>query len=177
MIVRSIVKKVIVYLLGFIVLLVIVFLCLGIFVPTIEYTTTVDIDKPRDTTWNVMRTRKDWIYGFKSLEPINGGGPDQVGSKAKLTVVRDGRETTFESELTAINPPEMVATRLTNQMLTHEAVVHLSEKNGKTKVVSNEKITGSNLFFRSIFFLFKGSILDISRKNFEALKQAVESSQ
>ena len=169
-------KKVIVYILGFIFLLVVVFLCLGIFVPTIEYTTTINIDKPRDTTWNVMRTRKDWIYGFKSLEPISGE-PDHVGSKAKLTVVRDGRESTFESELTGIKPPEMAATRLTNEMLTHEAVVHLSESNGKTTVVSNEKITGSNLFFRSIFFLFKGSIVDISNKNFEALKQAVESSQ
>src|SRR5204863_3044559 len=41
-------KKVILYLIGIIALLVIGFLCIGIFVPAVEYTITVEINKPRD---------------------------------------------------------------------------------------------------------------------------------
>jgi len=168
-------KKVILYILCIIVLLVVGFFCIGIFVPAVEYTTTVEINKPRDFTWNVIRQRKDWIYGFKSFEQVSGQ-PNEVGSRAKITVVRDGREMSFDSELLDIKPPEMSVTELTNDMLTHDATVHLTENNGKTTIVSNEKIVGKNAFFRSLFVLMKSSITSVSQKNFEGLKQAVESS-
>ena len=70
----------------------------------------------------------------------------------------------------------MSVTELTNDMLTHDATVHLTENNGKTTIVSNEKIVGKNAFFRSLFVLMKTSITSVSQKNFEGLKQAVESS-
>ena len=168
-------KKVILYILGVVVLLVAGFFCIGIFVPAVEYTTTVEINKPRDFTWNVIRERKDWIYGFKSFQQVSGT-PNEKGSLAKITVVRDGREMSFDSVLLDIKPPEMSVTELTNAMLTHDATVHLTENNGKTTIVSNEKIVGKNAFFRSLFVLFKSSITSVSRKNFEGLKQAVESS-
>ncbi|MEO6655235.1 MAG: hypothetical protein ABIO36_04065, partial [Pyrinomonadaceae bacterium] len=72
-------KKVILYLLGVIVLLVAAFLFIGFFVPSEDYTTTVEINRPRDITWKTMRERKDWIDGFKSLDQISGK-PDEVGS-------------------------------------------------------------------------------------------------
>ncbi len=166
-------KKVILYILGVIVLLVAGFFCIGVFVPAVEYTTTVEINKQRDFTWNVIRQRKDWIYGFKSFEQVSGQ-PNEKGSRAKITVVRDGREMSFDSELLDIKPPEMSVTELTNDMLTHDATVHLTENNGKTTIVSNEKIVGKNAFYRSIFVLFKSSIVSVSQKNFDGLKQAVE---
>ncbi|MEP6788442.1 MAG: hypothetical protein ABJB40_08425, partial [Acidobacteriota bacterium] len=80
-------KKVILYLLGIVVLLVVVFLSIGFFVPVIEYTTTVEISKSRDVTWKVLRERKDWIYGFKSFEQVSGV-PNEVGSRTRVTVMR-----------------------------------------------------------------------------------------
>ena len=62
-------------------------------------------------------------------------------------------------------------------MLTHDAKVMLSETNGKTTIVSNEKLVAKNAFWRSIFAIFKGQIVETSRKNFEGLKRAVESTQ
>src|SRR5258708_31476936 len=113
-------KKVILYLLGIIVLLVVGFLSIGFFVPVVEYTTNVEINKPREFTWTVLRERKDWVYGFKSLEQISGK-PDEVGSHAKLSVVRDGTEYTFDSELIDIKPPEFAETKLDNDLLVHNA--------------------------------------------------------
>src|SRR5438445_9126838 len=125
-------KKIILYLLGIIILLVAGFLSLGFFIQTVEYTTTVEINKPRDFTWKVLRERKDWVYGFKSLEQISGK-PDEIGSHAKLSVVRDGTEYTFDSELIDIKPPEFAETKLDNDLLVHNARVQLSEADGKTK--------------------------------------------
>ena len=167
-------KKIIFYLFGMIVLLVVVFLGIGFFVPVIEYTTTVEINKPRDFTWQVLRERKDWIYGFKSFEQVSGG-PNEVGSRTRVTVVRDGVESTFDGELKDIKPPEMVESELSNNMLVHDAVVRLTDEGGKTLLISNERITGKNPFFRSMFVLFKSRITSISAKNFEGLKQTVES--
>jgi len=167
-------KKISVVLMGSIVALVIGFFFIGVFIPSVEYTTTIEIDKPRDVTWRVMRERKDWILGFKSLEQV-AGSPDQVGNRTRISVVRDGNEFTFDSELKQIRPPEMAETELTNDMLVHDAIVDLSEHDGKTTVVSNEKITGSNLFYRSLFALFKSRITATSVKNFEGLKRVVES--
>lgn len=170
------IKKIIITLIGIIVILVVAFFCVGAVIPAVEYTTTVEINKPRDATWRVMRERKDWIYGFKNFEQLSGA-PDQIGSRARILVVRDGREYTFDSELKQIRPPEMAETELTNDMLVHDAVVNLSENGGKTTIVSNEKIIGTNLFYRSLFALFKSRITATSAKNFEGLKQAVESTQ
>src|SRR5450631_1243090 len=149
-------KKAILYILGFVALLIAGFFCIGFIVPAIEYTTTIGINRPRDFTWNVIRERKDWIYGFKSFEQVSGQ-PNEVGSRARIIVVRDGREMYFDSELLAIKPPEMSVTELTNDMLTHDATVNLTENNGKTTIVSNEKITGKNAFLRSLFVLMKSS--------------------
>ena len=159
-----------------VVLLVAAFLLVGVAFPVVEYTTTVEINKPRDLTWSVMRERKDWIYGFKSYEQLSGT-PDQPGSRSRVTVVRDGRETTFDSELLEIRPPEYASSRLTNDMLAHDAKVRLSESGGKTTIVSDEHLEGRNLFWRSIFAIFKSQIVETSRKNFDGLKRAVESTQ
>jgi hypothetical protein len=169
-------KKLIIGLLVIVVLLVAAFFCVGIAFPAVEYTTTVAIKKPLDTTWQVMRDRKDWVYGFKSYEQLSGA-PNEPGSRARVTVVRDRRETTFETELLEIKPPEYAVSRLSNDMLTHDATVRLSESDGKTTVVSNEKLVGKNAFWRSIFAIFRSRIVDTSRKNFEGLQQAVESTQ
>lgn len=169
-------KKVLLALACILVLLIVGFFCIGIFVPAVEYTTTVEINKPRDFTWKIMRERKDWIDGFKSFEPISGR-PDEVGSRAHVTVVRDGSEISFDSELLDFKPPEMVVTELTNNMLVHDATVRLTENDGKTTVVSNEKITGKNLFYRSIFALFRSRITSVSAKNFAGLKRVAESAE
>jgi len=170
------IKKIIFSLIGIIALLVVAFLCIGMFVPSVEYTTTVEINKPRETVWQVLRERKDWVYGFKSFQQISGA-PNEVGSRSHIVVVRDGYESAFDSELKRISPPEMAETELTNSMLVHDAVVNLTENNGKTTLVSNERITGTNPVYRSLFALFKSRITGISAKNFEALKQAAESSE
>ncbi len=170
------VKKLIIGGVVIVILLVAAFFVAGLAVPAVEYTTTVEINKPRDFTWQVMRDRKDWIYGFKSYEQL-AGSPNEVGSKGRVTVVRNGREMVMDSELIAIDPPESATTRFTNETLVHNATVHLSESNGKTTVVSTERLEGTNAIWRSIFAIFKGMIVDTSQKNFEGLKQAVESTQ
>ncbi|MEO6656621.1 MAG: hypothetical protein ABIO36_11115, partial [Pyrinomonadaceae bacterium] len=149
---------------------------IGFFVPSEDYTTTVEINSPRDITWKTMRERKDWIDGFKSLEQISGK-PDEVGSHSQLLVVRDGVEYKFDSELIDIKPPEIVETKLDNELLVHEARVQLSEVDGKTKVVSTEKITGKNPFLRSLFAFVKSRFTAVSAKNFEGLKRVVEASK
>ena len=163
-------KKLVIAFAVIVVLLVAAFFCMGMILPTVEYTTTVEINKPREQTWQVMRDRKDWIFGFNSFEPL-GGTPNQPGSQARVTVVRDGRETTFDTELLEIKAPEYSVTRLTNDMLTHDAIVRLSESDGKTTIVSNEKLEGKNAFWRSIFVIFKGTIVETSRKNFDGLNK------
>jgi len=169
-----VIKKLLIAIVVIVILLVTAFFGAGLAVPAVEYTTTVEINKPRDVTWQVMRERKDWIYGFKSYEQL-AGTPNEPGSKARVTVVRDGRETVMDTELIAIDPPQSATTRFTNDMLTHSATVHLSESGGKTTVVSDEKLEGKNAIWRSIFAIFKGQIVETSQKNFAGLKQAVES--
>ena len=167
------IKKLLIGIVVVVILLIAAFFGVGLAVPAVEYTTTVEITKPRDVVWQVMRDRKDWIYGFKSYEQL-AGTPNEPGSKARVTVVRNGREMVMDSELVAIKAPESVTTRFTNDTLVHNATVHLTESDGKTTIVSNEKLEGTNVFWRSIFAIFKGMIVETSQKNFAGLKHAVE---
>ena len=169
-------KKFILYFLATVGLLVVAFVGIGFIIPSVEYTTTVEINKPHDLTWKIFRERKDWIDGFKSAERISGQ-PEEIGSKAKLIVVRDGTEYVFVSELIDIKPPELVTSKLDNDLLVHQATVQMIDEVGKTKVVSSEKITGKNFFLRSLFPLFRSRFTSVSTRNFEGLKRVVESSE
>lgn len=170
------IKKIILGVILVILLAVAGFVAIGFLIPQIEYKASVEIEKPRDQVWQLMTDRskaKEWIAGLQSIEQISGQ-PDEVGSKSRIILVRDGRTDEFIRELTDIKKPEQISTRLENDYVLHQMTIDLTETDGKTRVTSHENLAGKNFFIRSILAFLTGQSTKLSQKNYDNLKALAE---
>lgn len=173
------IKKILLGLLSLILILIICFVAIGFVISDIQYNSTVEINKPRDIVWTILTDRtksKEWVVGLQSIETISGQ-PNEIGSKTKIVLNREGRIDEFTRELIDIKSPEKVSTKLESDYVSHELMIELTEVDGKTKLVSSEKLVGKNFFVRSLLPLMKSNIAGLSQKNFESLRKFAESNQ
>jgi uncharacterized protein YndB with AHSA1/START domain len=154
-----------------------VFLLTGLFVPSVSYQSGVEINKPRDFVWRQFTDEsktKEWMPGFKRFETISGK-PLEVGSKFKLVIESEGQEYELTETNTEIRAPELFGFNLENEVLKNEVTVTFTEQNGKTLLTQDEKVTGSNIFWRAMFFWMKSSLNENSKFALNRLKVFVES--
>ena len=169
-------KKILLGLLGLIVLLVVGFFALGLIYPTVSYQTKIEINKPLDVSWNYFaepKNMKDWMLNFKSIETISGE-PNTVGSKYKISFGDGGNEIVFIETMTEYKPKETVAFKLEHTMMTDDIKMKFSEENGKTILIQDDSIAGSNIFWRSLSVLMKSSFSDSAKTNLTNLKTQIE---
>lgn len=172
----KIAKKIILYLFVFIILLVALFFILGFANPTLSYQTSVEVNKPRDQAWKLFMDETktgEWIEGFKSFETVSGA-PGKEGSVFRMTIVKDGQEFVMTETNTTVREPEQYSFTLENDVLTNVVDVRLAESSGKTTITSDEKITGKNIFWKSLFFWFYSTFKNGSQENLNNLKRFIE---
>lgn len=169
-------KKILLYLLVFILVLVALFFIIGWANPTVAFQTKVEIDKPREQAWKLFMDESktgEWLEGFKSYETVSGA-PGKEGSVFRITIVQDGQEFVVTETNTTVRPPEQYSFVVENDVLTSVVDVHLAESGGKTILTSDEKVTGKNIFWRSLFFWFKSMFQNSSQQNLNNLKRYIE---
>ena len=87
-------KKFLKYSLAVISLLVMIFFSPGIFISSFSYESKISVNKPVENSFRVFTNvflLYEWIPGLKKVEWASGI-PNQVGSKWKMTIIRDEQE-------------------------------------------------------------------------------------
>ncbi len=169
-------KKLLLFILSFIILLVGAFFAVGFVVPKFEYTNRVEIDRPADVVWDYFADAskaKDWIRGLKSMELIEGQ-PNTPGAKFKMEFEDDGRQITMTETVKTWKPREEFAFKLENEVMISDTTVRFTEQNGKTTVVQTVNAQGGNPFWRSLFALMRGTFESQGQEIMENLKRNVE---
>jgi uncharacterized protein YndB with AHSA1/START domain len=169
-------KKVLLYLLVFIILLVGLFFLIGALNPSYSYQTKVEINKPREQTWKIFMDESkagEWMEGFKSFETVSGA-PGKEGSVFRLTIVQEGKEFVMTETNTTVREPEQYSFVLENDVLTNVIDIRLAESGGKTTITSDEKVTGKNIFWKSLFVWFHSTFKNGSQENLNDLKRYIE---
>lgn len=171
--------KAIKYIVGAIVVLSITFLSIGFIIPEVTYENKVFVGKPVGHTFQVFNNPnklKDWITGFKKISHVSGF-PNEVGSQWALTVEENGEEITMIEEITAYELDKLFAFKLDNDVLTTHVEIRFERVGTGTAIIVNNRVIGKNIFFKSLFPLYKSHFAEMTQVDYEKLKNVVETTE
>lgn len=165
------------YLLFLLLAIVVIFLALGMFTPSITYDSEVVIDKPAAEVWAVMNDESkmsNWLPGYVKSELVSGTR-NTVGAVSKVYFNEAGQETVMTETITAITPNERLAMDFSIpdfMDMAYELVA--KEEGGKTTMTSSTTTTGNGMMSKSIVAIMKGAMSDQEDTNMMALKKLAE---
>ena len=156
-------------------IVIVVFFSLGIFVPSYEYQSSIEVNASAEKCWKVYHNVKlmnQWLQGFESLT-LKSGDSLATGSQYEIVITDDGHRMEMSEKITAINPPTKVSYELDNDVLKSEFSFSF-EGSLPTKITSHYKITGNNIAWRSILFLSKSYMTNAGKDQLTSLKKVIE---
>ncbi|MFQ5651512.1 MAG: SRPBCC family protein [bacterium] len=167
------------YILGAVAALAVIFVLIGMFVPSFTYENRIEVSKPVEHSFAVFSdpaNMSEWLTGFKSMENLTGG-PNEVGSTWKLVFVDGDEEIIMTEEVTGFKENELISFTLDNEVLEADIEVHFVRKNGTTGILQSSKVEGKNLFWKSLLFLSKWNMTARGQENYVKLKHLIETTE
>lgn len=169
-------KKVLRFIVIGIFALAVLFFSLGLFIPTFSFDNVVEVNKPIEKTFaefNDVSNMYKWIPGFQFIEPISGW-PNEVGSKWKLVVKQEGKRMELIETMTACKENEVFAFNLSNEMMSNDIEIVFTSKGQRTLITAHNKVSGKNIFWKSLFVVSKSYFKNVQQKSYEKLKIVIE---
>jgi uncharacterized protein YndB with AHSA1/START domain len=156
--------------------LVTLFIAVGLLVPDFEYENTIVINASPEKCWEIYNdtsTMKSWMEGFRSLE-LKNGNPQEQGALYEI-IIDQGDSMAMAMKIKSITVPQQISWELNNDVLKSEYTYSFRGDEIKTQVDSHYKITGNNVFMKTILFFSRSYLKDGDRQMLESLKKIVES--
>ena len=97
-------KKVLKFVLGLVLVLVLGFFAAGLVIPTLSYETSVEVERPVETAWRVFmdgERMSQWMTNLQRVETI-AGEPGMVGSQFRLVFDENGEEVVVSEMVTEV---------------------------------------------------------------------------
>lgn len=175
------IRKIVIYLLLFVIGLVLLFFAMGLFNSSVQYGHEISVDKPIKEAWAVAMDESKydlWLEGFKSMELISGEY-GEVGSKYKIIVNPGEDQEDFEMIETVVSkePLEHVKMDFDSEFMIFKQTMTFEENDARTSIKTDSRVIGKSLFMRSMFACMEtltGSFTKQETKNIEALKRVIE---
>ena len=162
---------------GIIVALAVIFLLIGVFVPTVAYEHKITVNASLEKSFSVFISDSrlgEWLTGFVSLE-LTGGEPETVGSTYRVVTEENGEEIVMNEVVTAFIKNERFTHTLENDVLMGEIDARFSGDSTGTEIAVMTQFTGKNMLWRSILPLFKSMMIEQAQNDFNKLKEIIES--
>ncbi len=175
---RTLIKAV-KYIIGGLAVLTIAFFSIGFISPEVTYENKVLVNKSIAHSFRVFNNPnklKEWITGFKKISHVSGF-PNEVGSQWELTIVDNGEEMTMIEEVTAYELDRLFAFKLDNDVLTTYVEIRFEKVASGTAIVVKNRVIGKNIFFKSLFPLYKSYFEETTQVEYEKLKNVIESTE
>ena len=167
--------KILKYLVIVLLLLIIGFFALGLITPSVEYSSTITVDKPIEEAWAVMadETRvSEWLEDVKRLEPVSGT-PNTVGAVSNIFVDNNGEEMMMKETITKYEAPNVIAMDFSMDFMDMEYEMTLKEKNGKVEITSTSKTIGNGAVAKSIVAMMPSAMKAQEDTNMNNLKKVI----
>ena len=171
--------KILKIVIGFLSLLLIIFVLLGFIVPRVSYSSEVTVDKPASEAWSVMSDEgklSQWLMGYKRSELISGT-PNTVGSVSNIYIDNQGQETVLKETVTELVPNKVMAMDFSMDPMDMDYRMTFEEQDNKTVIKSNTNVSGNGWFMRSMMALMKGGMKSQEDINMGQLQKLINENQ
>ncbi len=165
------------YIVGIIVLLFVLFIGIGILVPSISYQSEVTVDKPIEEAWAVMNDESklsQWLKGITKIEHVSGK-KGTVGAVTQYTFNENGEESIILETIKSITPNQNISMDFNMEgVMNMNYKVDFTSKDGKTFIQSSTDTKGDGMFMKSMVFFMKGTMQSQEDENMNNLKKLIE---
>ncbi|MFS4491720.1 SRPBCC family protein [Maribacter sp. 2308TA10-17] len=168
--------KILKYILGILVLLIIGFFLLGIIKSEQSYDCEILVDKPLAESWAISQDASkmsQWLEGFQKFEHVSGT-PNTVGAVSDVYFITDGQEMTIRETITDIVPNESVSMKFTSDFMDMDYTLAMESVDGKTKISSSTTATGNGMVSKSIMAMMSSALKTQEETNLTSLKKTIE---
>ncbi len=168
--------KVLKYVLGILLIIVLGFFAIGLISPEIEYECEVAVKKPLDEAWAVSQDENkmsDWLIGFQKIEPISGT-PGTVGAVSDIYFVNEGKEMVIRETINDIVEDESISMTFESDFMDMNYTLNMSQEGEQTKIRSFTIAKGNGAFSKSLMALMAGSVKAQEEYNLSNLKKVIE---
>ncbi|MEM8906730.1 MAG: SRPBCC family protein [Bacteroidota bacterium] len=164
------------YLLATIIVLVLLFIGMGFFTPSVYYEHEVSVEKSIEEAWAVMSDETklaEWIKGYQKTELVSGVA-NTVGAVSKIYIDDNGQEMVMQETITDIQPNALIAMTFTMDFMDMDYEMTLQEQAGKTLLRSKSTTSGNGFVAKSMIALMKGAMEAQEQENLNNLKKVIE---
>lgn len=143
-----------------------------------KYTNAITIDKPVSEVWSFFDDPANlpkWVKGFKDYKHLSGE-PGLVGAKAIQVYEEGKRHVEMTEEIMERVPKEKLKLKITHPMVKTRVEYRFIEKGpDQTEIIAATDVQFQSFIYSLIAPLMKGSFAKRQRKDFQRLKEVVES--
>jgi uncharacterized protein YndB with AHSA1/START domain len=153
-----------------------IFLSLGSFFPTVEYSCSLPVRGTPAKCWNTLHDTSKmsrWITGLESFRQIQGDSL-MPGAVYEI-IIRQDKRMVMQEEVKEMTKPIRIGYELNNNVLKSQYSFDFVGKDGQTQITSTYRVTGKNLMWKSLFVLSKSYFRKGSMEQLESLKKLIES--
>ena len=169
--------KYIKYFLGFIALLLLLFITKGFLNPSISYSSQIVVEKSLQESWAVMSDQSKinlWLKGIKDLKHISGE-KGTVGAVTQYTFDQNGQESVIVETITSINENQSISMDFVMEnVMEMDYRMDFESKDGKTYISSSTTAKGIGIFMRSMVSFMTSSMQSQEDENMNNLKTIIE---
>jgi len=156
--------------------LIIGFLSLGLFVPQVEYQSSVIIDDSIAEvfqSYNDIESISNWIPEIKSVKALKLT-EEKEGSVYEMVIDSDGTEVKMEETVLAYEVNKLVSLKFETGPMDKIDEFQFLEEGNKTKIVAKHRVEGTNYFYKCMFAMFKGGLSTVDQGYLEKFKEYQE---
>jgi len=153
------------------------FLSLGFFHTNFQYENQVEINASVEDSYATFindSLRSEWLLGYVENETLSGIKL-RPGHRRLLKFEQNGQTFEMIEELKEIKENEKLVFDMETELLTGSIEIYFDGNDEKTTLKVYSTMTGSNIFYRSMFYLLKSGLQKQSQVNYESFKLTVES--
>jgi len=168
--------KILKYILALLLLLILFVVVRGLLTPSINYNTSITVDKPVHEVWAVLNDENSlgqWIDGYVKTEHVSGT-KNTVGAVSNIYILDPkGNEMMMQETLKEIIPNEKVAMHFTMGPMIMDYDMTLEAKGNQTTVTSSTVTSATGLMKLMTPFM-QGGMKANEDKNMASLKRVIE---
>lgn len=169
--------KVLRIIVGFILIVVSLFISIALIWPTFTYQSNVTVEATVDHSWKIFTNTNlmpEWMEGFKSMKTLSSE-PGQIGSQYELIIEGNGSEIHLFETVTHYDVNELYGMQIEADVLSNEALIYFEQVGNNTIITAKNKVSGKGILWKSMLLLMKSTFQKTSDEQYMKLKEVIES--